>query len=61
MGSQIDGILGVRKFGLVGFKNGRIRGKKKNCYIKNCSAVNLIFTSRITFRLEITIKSYTCM
>ena len=29
MGSQIVGILGVRKFWLVGFKNGKIRGKKK--------------------------------
>ena len=29
MGSQIVGILGLRKFWLVGFKNGKIRGKKK--------------------------------
>ena len=29
MGSQIVGILGVRKFWLVGFKNGKVRGKKK--------------------------------
>ena len=29
---------------------------KKSCYRKNCSAVDLIFTSRITFRFEITIK-----
>ena len=48
MGSQIVGILGVRKFWLVGFQN--------NCYRKNCSAVDLIFTGRITFRFEITIK-----
>ena len=49
------GILGVGKFWLVGFKNGQIRGKK-SCYRKNCSAVYLIFTSRITFRFEIAIK-----
>ena len=29
IGSQIVGILGVRKFWLVGFKNGKICGKKK--------------------------------
>ena len=29
---------------------------KKSCYRKNCSAVDLIFTSRITFRFEIAIK-----
>ena len=33
-------ILGVRKFWLVGFKNGKIR-VKINCYRKNCGAVNL--------------------
>ena len=56
MGSQIVGIWGVREFWLVGFKNGKIRGKKKSCYRKNSSAVDLIFTSRITFRFGITIK-----
>ena len=52
MGSQIDGILGIRKFWLVGFKNGKIRGKKKKgcSRTENHSAVDLIFTSRITFR-----------
>ena len=55
MGSQIVGILGVRKFWLVRFKNGKTRGKK-SCYRKNCSAIDLIFTSRTTFRFEITIK-----
>ena len=29
---------------------------KKNCYRKNCSAVDLILTSRMIFRFEITIK-----
>ena len=29
---------------------------KKNCYRSNFSAVYLIFTGRITFRFEITIK-----
>ena len=29
MGSQIVGILRVRNFGLVGFKNGKIGGNKK--------------------------------
>ena len=29
MGSQIARILGVRKFWLVGFKNGKIHTKKK--------------------------------
>ena len=33
-------IIGVRKFWLVEFKNGKIR-VKINCYRKNCSAVNL--------------------
>ena len=28
----------------------------KSCYTKNCTAVDLIFTSRITFRFGITIK-----
>ena len=28
MRSQIVGILGAKKFWLVGFKNGKIRGKK---------------------------------
>ena len=55
MGLQIVGILWVRKFWLVGFKNGMIRGKK-SCYRKNCRAVNLIFNSCISFRFEITIK-----
>ena len=55
MGLQIVGILEV-KFWLVGFTNGKICGKKKSCYRKNCSAVDLIFTSRITFCFEITIK-----
>ena len=39
----------------MGFKNGKIRSKK-NCYRKICRAVDLIFTGRITFRFEITIK-----
>lgn len=57
MASQIVGILGVRKFWLVGFKNGKIGGKKKLLQDrKNCSAVDLIFTSRVIFRFEITIK-----
>ena len=30
--------------------------KIKSCYKKNFSAVDLIFTSRVTFRFEITIK-----
>ena len=55
MGSQIAGILGVRKFWLVGFKLERF-AIKKSCYRKNCSAVDLIFTSRITFPFEITIE-----
>ena len=65
MGSRIVGSLGVRKFCLVGFKNGKIRGDK--IYRKSCSAVDLIFTSRIqepiimdscriTFPFEITIR-----
>ena len=29
---------------------------KKSCYRNNCSAVDLIFTSCISFRFEITIK-----
>ena len=33
---------------------------KKSCYIKNCSAVNLTFTSQITFRFEITIEKALC-
>ena len=37
---------------LVGFTNGKIRGNKKLLQ----KEVELIFTSRITFRLEITIK-----
>ena len=45
-------MLGVGKFWLVGFKNGQIGGKK-SCYRENCSAVYLIFVSRITFRFEI--------
>ena len=57
MGSQIAGILGVRKFWLAGFRNGKIRGKKKkSCCRKKCSTVDLIFTSRITFRFDITVK-----
>ena len=36
----------------MGFKNGLIRGKK-GCYRKKCSVIDLIFTSRITFRFEI--------
>ena len=51
---QIVGILGVRKFWLVGFKNGKMQGKK-SCCRKNCSAVDLLFTSHITFRFELTI------
>ena len=55
MGSQIVGIWGVRKFWLVECKNGKIHGKK-SCYRKNCSAVDLISTSQITFPFEITFK-----
>ena len=55
MGSQIVGSLGVRKFWQVGFRKGKIRGNK-GCYRKKCSAVNLIFSSRIIFRFEITNK-----
>ena len=55
MGSQTVGILGVRKFWLVGYKNGKIRGKK-SCFRNTCCSGDLIFTSRITFRFEITIK-----
>ena len=55
MGSQIVGSLGVGKFWLLGFKNGKIQGDKGS-YRKKCSAVDLIFTSRITFRFEITLK-----
>ena len=47
MGSQIVRILGVRKFWLVAFKNGKIRGKK-SCYRKKCRAVDFIFTNRVT-------------
>ena len=36
----------------MGFTNGKIRGNKKLLQ----KEVELIFTSRITFRLEITIK-----
>ena len=56
MGSQIVGILGGRQFWVVGFQNGKIRGNK-SIYRKKCSAVDLIFTSRIKFRFEITIKT----
>ena len=56
MRSQIVGILGVRKIWLVRLKNGK--NSKKSCYRKKCSAVDLIFTSRITFRFEITIKRF---
>ena len=41
MGSQIVGSLGVRKFWLVGFENGKIHGNKGS-YRKKCSAVDLI-------------------
>ena len=34
----------------------RLAVKKKSSYRKNCSAVDLIFTSCSTFRFEITIK-----
>ena len=57
MGSQIVRILGVRKFWLVAFKNGQIRGKK-SCYRKNCRAVDLIFTNRVTLRFEIRLKGF---
>ena len=56
MGSQIVRILGLRKFWLVGFKNGNICSRKNCFHRENCCAVDLIFTSRITFRFEITIK-----
>ena len=54
-GRKFVGIFGVRKFWLVGFKNGKICGKK-SCYRKSCSVVDLIFTSCITFCFETTIK-----
>ena len=40
MGSQFVRILGVRKFWLVGFKNGKICSKK-GCYRKDCGTVDL--------------------
>ena len=52
MGLQIVGILGVRKFWLVGFKNGKIR-EERSCERKNYSTVDLIFSSCITFRFEL--------
>ena len=50
MGSQVCRDFGGKKI------LAKIRGKKKSCYRKNCSAVDSLFTSHITFRFEITIK-----
>ena len=36
----------------MGFKNGKIHGKKK-LFRNNCGAVDLIFTSHITFLLKL--------
>ena len=54
MGSQIVRMLGLSKFWLVGFKNGKIHGKK---VVTEGTVALLIsyFTSHITFLFEITI------
>ena len=35
-GRKLSAFWGARKFWLVGFKHGKIRGKRKCCYKKNC-------------------------
>ena len=53
--SYSNGVANCRDFG--GKKSlARFAIKKKYCYRKNCSAVDLVFTSRITFHFEIAIK-----
>ena len=42
----------------MGFKNGKIRGKIKllHCYRKNCSAVDLLFTTVVALHSVLKLK-----